>query len=145
MAEHSPHLFPEMDPTCEFKSYNWLENDGMQCKKPHCIIGAFECQWIDNCIPCPLRWQWKGWNGWDDVTPEIKVRIVDDATAVVTTLASRHSILLPEINTLFDLLDATRIVQSKLDNQTPVTHDTLESIAQTLMRLGTGTKKITQS
>lgn len=141
MAEHSLHLFPEMDPTCKFKSYNWLEKDSMQCKKPHCIIGAFECQWIDNCIPCPLRWQWGDWNGWNDVTPEIKVRIVDDATAAVTTLASRHSILLPEINTLFDLLDATRMVQRNIEG-TQTTQDTLDSIAETLVKLGEKSDRI---
>ena len=62
---------------------------------------------------------------------------------MVKTLASSNNIEIPVVTTLFDLLDATRIVQSKLDGQTTVTHDTLESIAQTLMRLGTGTKKIT--
>lgn len=107
----------------------------MQCKNPYCIIGAFECQWLDNCIPCPLRWQWRCWNGWDDVKPEIEVKIVDDATAAVTTLASRHSIPIPKINTLVDLLNTTRVVQKHIEG-TPVTQDTLDSIAKTLVGLG---------
>ena len=32
MAEYTPHLFPEMDPTCKFKSYNWLEKDAPKIK-----------------------------------------------------------------------------------------------------------------
>lgn len=43
MVEYTPHLFPEMDPECKFKLYTWLEKDGEATKKPHCIIGAFEC------------------------------------------------------------------------------------------------------
>ena len=135
MAEYTPHLFPEMDPTCKFKSYNWLEKDGMQCKKPHCRIGAFECQWIDNCIPCPLRWQWGDWNGWNgDISPEEKIVIVNDAKAVVTTLADGHGIAIPEIVTIYDLLDATRIVQQEIEG-TQTTQDTLNSIAETLLRI----------
>ena len=126
-----PHLFEEMDPTCKFKKW---EIDGAQCKKPHCLIGFFECQWIDNCIPCPLRWQWGSWNGWDDITPEEKIIIVNDAKRVVQTLADAHSISIPEVSTIFDLLDATRIVQDQIEG-TQTTIDTLDSIAATLQKL----------
>jgi hypothetical protein len=57
-----------------------------------------------------LRWQWKDWNGWNNIDPEIKVKIVDNATTIVTTLASNHGVEIPEITTIFDLLDATRAV-----------------------------------
>ena len=53
----------------------------------------------------------------------------------MTTLASRHSIPLPEINTLFDLLNATRFVQENIEG-TQTTQDTLDSIAETLVKLG---------
>lgn len=132
------------DPKCRFKKYLTTE-DGKQCALPCCMIGYFECQFVKDCNPCPLRWQYKDFNGWDDIDDKTKIAIVDNASDVVKTLASSNNIEIPVVTTLFDLLDATRIVQSKLDNQTPVTHDTLESIAQTLMRLGTGTDKITQS
>lgn len=131
---YTPHLFPKMDPFCKFKHY-LVDETGKQCKKPYCEIGFFECQWIDDCIPCPLRWQWKDWDGWDDITPEVKVRIVNDAKTVVTTLASSHGIEIPQITTLFDLLDATRVVQSNIEG-TQTTQDTLDSIAETLIKLG---------
>lgn len=130
-----------MDPTCKFKRW-LLEDDGKQCKKPYCTIGFFECQWLDNCIPCPLRWQWDGFDGWDKITPDVKIRIVDDAKRVVTTLASSHKIDIPEVGTLFDLLDATRIVQSSIEG-TETTEQTLESIAQTLRKLGASTESMT--
>lgn len=130
---HNPHLFAEMDQTCEFKHY-LLDNTGKQCKKPYCEIGFFECQWIDNCIPCPLRWQWKDWDGWGNLTPETKVKIVNNATTIVTTLASNHGVEIPEITTIFDLLDATRVVQLSIE-KTETTEDTLNSIVETLERL----------
>lgn len=123
-----------MDPSCEFKQW-LLDEDGLQCKKPSCKIGMFECQWIDNCIPCPIRWQWAGFPGWGEITPETKARIINDASAIVTTLATNHEIEIPEVVTLFDLLDATRIVQAEIEG-TEDTDQTLESIAQTLERLG---------
>ena len=130
---YTPHLFSEMDPTCKFKHY-LVDETGRKCKKPYCEIGFFECQWIDNRLPCPLRWQWKDWDGWDDITPEVKIKIVNDAKTVVTTLASSHSIEIPQITTLFDLLDATKIVQSSIEGSED-TQNTLDSIAQTLTKL----------
>lgn len=90
-----------------------------------------------------MRWQYKDFNGWDDIDDKTKIAIVDNASDVVKTLASSNNIEIPTVTTLFDLLDATRIVQSKLDSQTSVTRDTLESIAETLMKLGSGTEKST--
>lgn len=132
------------DPKCRFKKYLTTE-DGKQCALPCCMIGYFECQFVKDCIPCPLRWQYKDFNGWDDIDDKTKIAIVDNASDVVKTLASSNNIEIPAVTTLFDLLDATRIVQSKLDSQTSVTRDTLESIAETLMKLGSGTKKSTQT
>ena len=124
-----------MDPTCKFKHW-MLEEDGGQCKAPYCEIGFFECQWIDNCIPCPLRWQYADWDGWDDITPEIAIKIVDNAKTVVEALATFHRIDTKPVNTLFDLLDATRQVQSSMTG-TQTTDQTLESIAATLKKLAT--------
>lgn len=132
---NTSHLIPEMDSTCKFKHY-LIDDVGKQCEKPYCEIGFFECQWIDNCIPCPLRWQWKDWNGWNNIDPEIKTKIVDNATTIVTTLASNHGVEIPEITTIFDLLDATRAVQLNIE-KTETTDDTLNSIIQTLERLNT--------
>lgn len=129
MIDPTPHLFPEMDPTCKFKQY-LVDESGKQCKKPCCKIGFFECQWIDNCIPCPLRWQWGG----GDITPDDKIKIVDDAKRIVTILAESNSIDIPQVATIFDLLDATRIVQDKIEG-TQYTSQTLESIAQTLEKI----------
>ena len=133
MASNTPHLFPEMDPTCKFKMF-LLDEDGMQCKKPCCQIGFFECQWIDNCIPCPLRWQH---GGGGDIDPKIKIRIVDDAKLVVTTLAKNHGITIPEVGDIDDLLEATKIVEKKIEG-TQTTMQTLENIAAVLERIEFG-------
>lgn len=139
MVTYTPSLFKEKDPTCKFKKY-LLEDDGKQCKKPYCEIGFFECQWIDNCIPCPLRWQWGSFDGWDNIPEEVKIKIVDNAKEVVCGLAASHSIDIPEVVTIFDLLDATRVVQEQIEG-TETTDQTLESIAETLTRLGNAEKE----
>lgn len=142
MASYVPELFPEKDPSCKFKLDAWLWKDGKPCKKPHCLIGAFECQWIDNCIPCPLRWQWGSWDGWKSgsISPEVKIRIVNDAKRVVTTLADAHTIDVGEVKTIYDLLAATKTVQSQLEGS-EATQSTLTSIVDVLMRIGTEEEK----
>lgn len=133
MSSNVQRLFQEMDPVCKFKQY-LLDEDGKQCKKPCCSIGFFECQWIDNCIPCPLRWQ-HGGGGGDD--PKVRIQIVDDAKYVVTTLAKNHRIDIPEVSTVQDLLDATRVVEKKIKG-TQTTMETLESIAMVLEKIEFG-------
>ena len=135
MTSNTPHLFPEMDPTCKFKMF-LLDEDGMQCKKPCCQIGFFECQWIDNCIPCPLRWE-HGGGGDEPIDPKIKIRIVDEAKYVVTTLASNHKIDIPEVVDIDDLLEATKIVEREIEG-TETTMQTLDNIAAVLERIEFG-------
>ena len=77
-----------------------------------------------------MRWQWGG----GDITPDDKIKIVDDAKRIVTILAESNSIDIPQVTTIFDLLDATRIVQDKIEG-TQYTDQTLESIAQTLEKI----------
>lgn len=129
------------DQTCKFKTYLTNE-DGSRCLKPCCLIGHFECQFILDTNPCPIKWQFDNFDGWDTIDDETKIRIVDNASTVVKTLANSHSIEIPQVTTLFDLLDATRIVQKNIEGPTAETTNTLESIAATLIKLGTSTKSL---
>lgn len=64
----------------------------------------------------------------------MRIRIVDDAKYVVTTLASNHKISIPEVVDIDDLLEATKIVEKSIAG-TDTTMQTLDSIAAILEKI----------